>query len=77
MQIEQQLVIKLKREKEFVTQSETFGGAKANPADYDTNGELQVDDQAGRTGKRKGAAFLKMFRFDKGRSASQKELENE
>ena len=33
-----------------------------------------MDAQNEGTGKRKGAAFLKMFRFDKARSASQKEL---
>ena len=33
-----------------------------------------MDAQNEGTGKRKGAAFLKMFRFDKARSASQKAL---
>ena len=73
LQIEQQLVGKLKREKEYVTQSETFGGIRANPADGEMNGNFLMDMQNEGTGKKKGAAFLKMFRFDKGR-ASQRDL---
>ena len=77
LQIEEQLVIKLKKEKEFVTQSETFGGIRANPGENDLNGEFLGDMQNDGSSKKKGTAFLKMFRFDKGRTSnvnSQKEL---
>ena len=35
LHIEEQLVSKLKKEKEFVTQSETFGGIKPNSAEHE------------------------------------------
>ena len=77
LQIEEQLVTKLKKEKEFVTQSETFGGIRANPGENDAYGEYVGDAQAEGTSKRKGTAFLKMFRFDKARTSSQKELHDQ
>ena len=43
LQIEEQLVTKLKKEKEFVTQSETFGGIRANPGENDAYGEYVGD----------------------------------
>ena len=58
---------KLKQEKEFVTQSETFGGIRASGAEH----ELEAENYAGETGsKKKGTAFLKMFRFDKARTST-------
>ena len=67
LHIEEQLVTKLKREKEFVTQSETFGGIRASGAEH----ELEAENYAGETGsKKKGTAFLKMFRFDKARTST-------
>lgn len=79
LQIEEQLVVKLKKEKEFVTQSETFGGIRANPTqgENDPYGEYIGDVQAEGNTKKKGTAFLKMFRFDKARTSnmnSQKDL---
>ena len=47
-------------------QSETFGG---RAADNEINGGFEADVLPEENNKRKGTAFLKMFRFDKGRTS--------